>query len=271
MGTDYAQAFTADGEGPVRPVTLSTVSNDRFPITNRDFADLSRTTDYRTESESLAWSFVFWMHLPAGPSRRTRRRHRGRRAVVVQSPGRGLASSRRPRFSRSTDGADHPVSTSHGTTPPPTPPGPASAADRGRMGIRRPRRPGAEAISLGRRADARTARTSATSGRASFRATTRRGWLRRHLPRRRLPAQRLRPVLHDRQRVGVVRRLVSNRLLTQRPRDDPSRPATGRKGYEGRVLSLPRLLLQSLPRGRPHLQHTGQRRLEYRFRCVRRS
>ena len=64
MGTDYAQAFTADGEGPVRPVTLSPFQIDTFPITNKDFKDFVAATDYRTESEVFAWSFVFWMHLP---------------------------------------------------------------------------------------------------------------------------------------------------------------------------------------------------------------
>jgi formylglycine-generating enzyme len=64
MGTDYAQAFPMDGEGPVRPVTLSPFEIDTFPVTNRDFAKFVDATGYRTESETFAWSFVFWMHLP---------------------------------------------------------------------------------------------------------------------------------------------------------------------------------------------------------------
>src|SRR5665213_1890061 len=64
MGTDYAQAFVADGEGPVRPVMLSPFEIDTFPVTNRDFAAFVKATGYRTESEIFAWSFVFWMHLP---------------------------------------------------------------------------------------------------------------------------------------------------------------------------------------------------------------
>jgi formylglycine-generating enzyme required for sulfatase activity len=64
MGTDYAHAFPADGEGPVRPVTLSPFAIDTFPVTNRDFAAFVGATGYRTESEIFAWSFVFWMHLP---------------------------------------------------------------------------------------------------------------------------------------------------------------------------------------------------------------
>jgi formylglycine-generating enzyme len=64
MGTDYANAFPADGEGPIRSVTLSPFSMETFPVTNQDFAAFVEQTGYRTESEIYAWSFVFWMHLP---------------------------------------------------------------------------------------------------------------------------------------------------------------------------------------------------------------
>ncbi|HWB31789.1 MAG TPA: formylglycine-generating enzyme family protein [Acidobacteriaceae bacterium] len=64
MGTDYERAFPLDGEGPVRPVTMSPFRIDTFPVTNRDFASFVDATGYRTESEIFAWSFVFWMHLP---------------------------------------------------------------------------------------------------------------------------------------------------------------------------------------------------------------
>jgi formylglycine-generating enzyme required for sulfatase activity len=64
MGTDYPDAFPADGEGPVRPVSLSPFCIDTYPVTNKDFAAFVDATGYRTESERFAWSFVFWMHLP---------------------------------------------------------------------------------------------------------------------------------------------------------------------------------------------------------------
>ncbi len=64
MGTDYPNAFPADGEGPVRPVTLSPFRIDTYPVTNRDFAAFVSATQYRTESEIFRWSFVFWAHLP---------------------------------------------------------------------------------------------------------------------------------------------------------------------------------------------------------------
>jgi sulfatase modifying factor 1 len=64
MGTDYQQGFPADGEGPVRPVSLSPFSMDTYPVTNADFRAFVTATDFRTEAERFAWSFVFWAHIP---------------------------------------------------------------------------------------------------------------------------------------------------------------------------------------------------------------
>ena len=64
MGTNYAQGFPADGEGPIRPVSLSAFDIDTFPVTNKDFAAFIAATKYRTEAEIFGWSFVFWSHIP---------------------------------------------------------------------------------------------------------------------------------------------------------------------------------------------------------------
>ena len=64
MGTNYQQGFPADGEGPVRPVTLSPFSIDTYPVTNADFQAFVTATDFRTEAERFEWSFVFWAHIP---------------------------------------------------------------------------------------------------------------------------------------------------------------------------------------------------------------
>lgn len=64
MGTDYAEAFANDGEGPVRAVTLSPFRIDRFPVTNARFGRFIEETGYRTEAEHFGWSFVFWAHIP---------------------------------------------------------------------------------------------------------------------------------------------------------------------------------------------------------------
>jgi sulfatase modifying factor 1 len=64
MGTDYHRGFPADGEGPVRPVSLSSFEIDTYPVTNADFALFITATNYRTEAEIFGWSFVFWAHIP---------------------------------------------------------------------------------------------------------------------------------------------------------------------------------------------------------------
>ena len=78
--------------------------------------------------------------------------------------------------------------------------------------------------------------------------------LRRRLPRHRARStrsrQRLRPPQHDRQRLGMVRRLVHGSATRDRG------PLGA--GHARRLLPLPRLLLQPLPGGGPQLQHRGQ-------------
>ena len=64
MGTEYAQGFPNDGEGPVRPVTLAPFLIDRLPVTNALFRKFVTATGYRTEAARFGWSFVFWSHIP---------------------------------------------------------------------------------------------------------------------------------------------------------------------------------------------------------------
>jgi len=66
MGSEDADAVAADGEGPVRPVTLDAFYLDRHPVTNQQFAEFVNATAYRSEAEAFGWSFVFAGHLPAG-------------------------------------------------------------------------------------------------------------------------------------------------------------------------------------------------------------
>src|ERR1700742_798840 len=60
MGTDDAQGFPQDGEGPVREVRVKPFWIDRCPVTNALFAQFVRETSYRTEAERFGSSFVFW-------------------------------------------------------------------------------------------------------------------------------------------------------------------------------------------------------------------
>jgi formylglycine-generating enzyme len=64
MGTDSDEGFPADGEGPIRAVTLRSFLIDRTTVTNRQFRKFVETTGYRTEAERFGWSFVFWLHIP---------------------------------------------------------------------------------------------------------------------------------------------------------------------------------------------------------------
>lgn len=64
MGTDTAEGFPADGEGPVREVHVDPFYMDKYPVTNEQFREFVRATSYRTESERYGWSFVFEGHIP---------------------------------------------------------------------------------------------------------------------------------------------------------------------------------------------------------------
>jgi formylglycine-generating enzyme len=63
MGSESPAPFPADGEGPVRRVTLSAYHISKYAVTNEQFAEFVRKAGYRTEAERLGWSFVFRNHL----------------------------------------------------------------------------------------------------------------------------------------------------------------------------------------------------------------
>jgi formylglycine-generating enzyme len=64
MGTESHEAFPADGEGPVREVTVDGFYMDARPVSNEQFGEFVRATGYETESERFGWSFVFHTHIP---------------------------------------------------------------------------------------------------------------------------------------------------------------------------------------------------------------
>jgi sulfatase modifying factor 1 len=63
MGSEDADSVRADGEGPVRQVTIDPLFLDRYPVTNEQFREFVRATSYTTEAENFGWSFVFVGHL----------------------------------------------------------------------------------------------------------------------------------------------------------------------------------------------------------------
>ena len=111
------------------------------------------------------------------------------------------------------------------------------APDRGGVGVRGARRPRGQGVRVGRRARAgRGDAGELLAGRVPVAEPAARR-LRRHLAGRRLPGQRLRPLRHDRQRVGVdgrplhrdprarSRRAAGRRRRTRRSRAASSRAA----------------------------------------------
>lgn len=65
MGTDDAEGFAEDGEGPVRPVVLKPFLLDAHAVSNRRFARFVADTGHVTDAERFGWSFVFAGLLPA--------------------------------------------------------------------------------------------------------------------------------------------------------------------------------------------------------------
>ncbi|GMU93790.1 MAG: hypothetical protein AMXMBFR4_28480 [Candidatus Hydrogenedentota bacterium] len=63
MGSDHG-TYPADGEGPVREVTLNPFYMDSTSVTNRQFEKFVKATNYRTEAERFGWSFVFHLLIP---------------------------------------------------------------------------------------------------------------------------------------------------------------------------------------------------------------
>ncbi len=62
MGTDFADGFLKDGEGPIREVVIDPFFIDVAPVSNVQFAEFIRATGFVTESERFGWSFVFQGH-----------------------------------------------------------------------------------------------------------------------------------------------------------------------------------------------------------------
>ncbi len=59
------RSFSADGEGPIREVSLSPFWIDTCAVSNRQFAAFVDATGYVTEAEKFGWSYVFYQFLPA--------------------------------------------------------------------------------------------------------------------------------------------------------------------------------------------------------------
>lgn len=64
MGTEDADGFPQDREGPIREIDLPPFWIDPVAVTNRRFAEFIAATGHQTEAERAGWSFVFAAFLP---------------------------------------------------------------------------------------------------------------------------------------------------------------------------------------------------------------
>ena len=64
MGTDFAEGYPRDGEGPVHSVRLGPFGIDPHAVTNDRFAAFADATGHVTDAERYGWSFVFGGLLP---------------------------------------------------------------------------------------------------------------------------------------------------------------------------------------------------------------
>jgi formylglycine-generating enzyme required for sulfatase activity len=64
MGTDDAEGFPEDHEGPVREVTVAPFAIDPYCVSNARFAEFADATGYRTEAEVFGWTYVFAKFIP---------------------------------------------------------------------------------------------------------------------------------------------------------------------------------------------------------------
>lgn len=106
MGTNLKEGFPADGEGPIRNITVDPFYIDPYTVTNADFKRFIDDTGYKTEAEQFGWSFVFYKMLDEEVARTKQRVQNTPWWVVVEG-----AVWNHPTGPESTmdDIMDHPV------------------------------------------------------------------------------------------------------------------------------------------------------------------
>jgi sulfatase modifying factor 1 len=64
MGAATSDGFAEDGEGPPRRVSVSDFAIAATAVTNREFGDFVRATQFITDAEQFGASFVFYLQVP---------------------------------------------------------------------------------------------------------------------------------------------------------------------------------------------------------------
>ena len=149
MGTEAADAYAQDGEGPVHAVQIDPFWVDRYAVSNARFLAFVAATGYVTEAEQFGWAFVFAGllpgRLPADPPRRAGARGGGkctaRTGGIRRGRSRRLATASTTRWCMSRGTTRRAYCRWAGD----------ASADRGRVGVRGARRPGAAPLPVGRR------------------------------------------------------------------------------------------------------------------------
>jgi formylglycine-generating enzyme required for sulfatase activity len=77
MGTDSAEGFAHDGEGPARTVTLRPFHIDTCAVSNRQFAKFVQDTGYVTDAEKFGNSPVFYHFVAAADAAKVKQRAGG--------------------------------------------------------------------------------------------------------------------------------------------------------------------------------------------------
>jgi formylglycine-generating enzyme len=72
MGTNSADGFPGDGEGPARKVKIDSFRISSCAVTNAQFQTFTRATGYVTEAEKFGWSFVFHLLVSEETARKIR-------------------------------------------------------------------------------------------------------------------------------------------------------------------------------------------------------
>lgn len=64
MGTDSEEGALEDYKGPQSEITVSDFAIQHTTVTNRQFSEFIKATNYQTLAEQQGWSFVFMLFIP---------------------------------------------------------------------------------------------------------------------------------------------------------------------------------------------------------------
>ena len=258
MGTEDRRGFPADGEGPVRVVQVDTFRIDIAAVTNAQFGEFITASGYRTEAETYGWSYVFHMLASDEIKRRTPQRPDTTPWWVPVS-GAYWAAPEGP-DSDVEHRMEHPVIHISWND---------ALAYCEWAGTRLPTEAEWEYAARGGLDQRRYPWGDKLTPKGEHRCNIWQGDVPRgqHVGRRlgghgaggRLQAQWIRSVQHVRQRVGMVRRLVQSQPPFARRAAQSARAGDwATTGDARRIVSVPPLLLRSLPGGGPQFKHARQ-------------